>query len=143
MTRTRFLVGVFALFLAQPLAGCGGNRAANGPDPVTTATERLQGVWRVESFTPDTPLDPPLQGLLNAQLGALTVTFQGAQFSANGPGVTMTGHFKVWSAAFDQLSGTLYDATGVGYRVSGQFEGSAFLFRSFDAPWKGQGKLVR
>jgi hypothetical protein len=120
-----------------------GQRSANSADEVQTATQRLQGAWKVASFAPESALEPPLQGLLNAQLGTLQVAFQGDQFSATGPGVNMTGSFKIWSAAFDQLSGTIYDATGVAYRVSGQFEGPAFLFRSYDSPWKGEGKLVR
>lgn len=103
----------------------------------------LQGSWRVESFTPDATLELPLHGLLQAQLGSLIVSFQGTQFSAAGPGLNTTGQFKVWSAANDQLSGTIYDASGVGYRIAGQFEGSGFSFRSLDAPWKGQGRLVR
>jgi hypothetical protein len=73
----------------------------------------------------------------------LSVTFQGAQFSATGPGVTITGHYKIWSAVMDQFSGTLYDSTGVGYRIAGQFDAEGLGFRSFDAPWKGQGRLVR
>lgn len=127
------------------VAGCGGSSApAASPDAIATATQRLQGTWRVESFTPESPLEAPLQGLLNAQLGALTISFDGDQFSATGPGVTMTGQFKVWSATLDQLTGTIYDATGVAYRVAGQFVGAnAFEFRSFDNPWKGQGRLVR
>lgn len=135
-----------SIVLSLGLLLCGvacGSPAATAPDPVTAATQKLQGSWRVESFTPESPLEAPLQGLLNAQLGSLTVAFQGAQFSATGPGVTMTGHYKVWTAALDQLSGTLYDSTGVGYRIAGQFDGTGFAFRSFDAPWKGQGRLVR
>jgi hypothetical protein len=31
----------------------------------------------------------------------------------------------------------------VAYRVSGQFDGTLFRFRSYDAPWRGQGTLER
>jgi hypothetical protein len=123
-------------------AGCGPKSAASA-DSVASATQRLQGTWKVAAFTPESTLEPPLQGLLNAQLGTLAITFQGDSFSAAGPGINFTGNFKIWSATFYDLSGSVYDQTGVAYRVSGQFEGPDFLFRSYDSPWKGQGKLVR
>lgn len=123
-------------------AGCGPKQAET-PDSIASATQRLQGSWKIQSFAPESALEPPLQSLLNAQLGAMTITFHGDAFSAEGPGMNFNGNFKIWSATFDALSGTIYDQTGVAYRVSGQFEGPAFSFRSYDSPWKGQGKLVR
>lgn len=122
--------------------GCAKKPAASA-DPVVGATDRLQGTWRVASFVPESALEAPLQSLLNAQLGAMTLSFTGAQFSASGPGLNVSGTYKVWNAAADQFSGTIYDSTGVAYRVAGQFQGPALDFRSYDAPWKGQGRLVR
>lgn len=124
------------------LLSCAKKPAASS-DTVAAATDRLQGNWRVEKFAPDSPLEPPLQSLLDAQLGAMTLAFTGSSFSASGPGLNIAGNYKVWSAGGDQFSGTIYDSGGVGYRVAGQFNGPALDFRSFDAPWQGQGRLVR
>ena len=124
------------------LSACGGSQSA-ARDPVAEANQRLQGSWRVQSFTPEAMLEPPLQSLLNAQLGTLTVVFEGEAFAATGPGVTMNGRVQILSAEGDVLTGTLFDATGVGYRVAGQFQGSMFHFRSHDAPWRGTGVLQR
>ena len=128
--------------LALSVLGCGSKQGA-AADPVISATERLQGRWKVRSFTPEAQLDAPLQGFLNAQLGALIVTFTGADYVASGPGIDVSGRFKIWSAGNDQLSGTVYDQTNVAYRISGQFQGPLFQFRSFDPPWRGQGELAR
>lgn len=138
----RLGLGFFFSVALAPSA-CSPKPANSGTDPILAATQRLQGSWRIESFKPESPLEPPLQSLLDAQLGTLTISFSGNQFSAAGPGVNMNGTYKVWTAAIDQLSGTIYDATGVAYRVAGQFDGSAFQFRSFDNPWRGEGRLVR
>lgn len=124
------------------LSACGGSQGA-ATDPTALAGQRLQGSWRVQSFTPEATLEPPLRSLLNAQLGALTVVFEGETFAATGPGVTMNGRVQILSAQGELLTGTLFDATGVGYRVAGQFQGSTFHFRSHDAPWRGTGVLQR
>lgn len=107
------------------------------------AGQRLQGTWRVQSFTPESPLEAPLQSLLNAELGQLTVTFTGSNYSAVGPGIDISGRFEIQNAGGDILSGTFYDQTGVAYRVSGQFDGPRFLFHSYDSPWLGSGVLQR
>lgn len=136
----RILLVSGALLAVAP--ACGG-RGTGARDPVVQGSDRLQGNWKVQSFAPESPLDPPLQSLLNGQLGALTIQFSGETFSARGPSLEMVGRFKVWSFANNQLSGTIYDQTGVAYRVAGQFEGASFHFRSFDTPWRGQGTLQR
>jgi hypothetical protein len=107
------------------------------------ATQRLQGKWRVQTFVPEAQLEAPLQGLLAAELGQLTLTFTGSDYNAVGPGINVTGRFQLQTAEGELLSGSFIDSTGVAYRVSGQFDGQLFRFRSYDSPWRGQGTLER
>lgn len=107
------------------------------------ATQRLQGKWRVQTFVPETQLEAPLQGLLNSQLGQMTLTFTGSDYAAAGPGINFTGRFQLQSAEGELLNGSFIDSTGVAYRVSGQFDGALFRFRSYDSPWRGEGTLER
>jgi hypothetical protein len=95
------------------------------------------------SFAPEKPLDQPFQGLLDAQLKALTVTFRGDQYFAAGPGVNLQGRFQVTSAIGDQFSATLYDPEGIAYPISGRFRGSELDFQSHNERWRGTGVLAR
>jgi hypothetical protein len=124
------------------LPACGSKQGA-GTDGVLVATQRLQGKWLVKTFVPESPLEAPLQGLLTAELGHLTVTFSGADYTAVGPAINVTGRLRIDSAEGNLMSGAFIDATGVAYRVSGQFDGALFRFRSYDAPWRGEGTLER
>jgi hypothetical protein len=106
-------------------------------------SQRLNGSWRVQTFTPEQQLEVPLQSLLNAELGQLVITFSGDAYTAKGPGIDLAGRFKLVSGGGDLLDGIFYDSTGVGYRISGQFEGPVLRFRSYDSPWRGTGTMVR
>jgi hypothetical protein len=103
----------------------------------------MSGTWRVQSFTPEDRLEAPLQSLLDIELGQLTITFSADSYTARGPGVDVTGRFKLDSGEGDLLSGALYDSTGVGYRISAAFEDGVLKFRSYDSPWRGSGTLLR
>jgi hypothetical protein len=107
------------------------------------ANQRLQGRWRLQTFTPEAALEAPLQGLLSAELGQLVLTFTGSDYTAVGPGINLSGRFTIQSAENDFLNGTFYDQTGVGYRISGQFDGALFRFHAYDSPWLGSGTLQR
>jgi hypothetical protein len=133
---------VFALTFGGALTACG-SKQSSGPDSVVVATQRLQGKWRVQTFNPEAQLEAPLQGLLSAELGQMTVTFTGSDYAAVGPGINITGRFQLQTAGNDLVSGSFFDSTGVAYRVSGQFDGSLFRFHSYDAPWRGEGTLER
>ena len=136
------LVLLAGLAAAAPLVvGCG---AASTPaSSVTAANQRLGGAWRLQSFAPLVALDLPLQAVLGAEIGTLTVTFNQGAFSAVGPGVTFNGRYEVQSAAGDQLSLVLYDSANVPYHFSAQFAGNLLHFQSNDKPWVGFGALER
>jgi hypothetical protein len=124
------------------LSACGSSQSA-GRDQLVVVSQRLNGTWRVQTFTPEQQLELPLQSLLNAELGQLVITFNNGGYSAKGPGIDLTGRFQLTSGGGDLLEGIFYDSTGVGYRISGQFEGPVLRFRSYDAPWRGTGTMVR
>jgi hypothetical protein len=133
--------------LAAVLVNLGGPACASKqqapPDPTAAASANLAGNWRLVSFSPEKPLDQPFQGLLDAQLKALTVSFQGDQYFAAGPGVNVQGRFEVTSAIGDQFSATLFDPEGVAYPVAGRFRGSELDFQSHNERWRGAGVLTR
>ncbi len=124
------------------LPSCG-SKQSQGANTVLVANQRLQGKWRLQTFTPEATLEAPLQGLLAAELGQLLVTFTGSDYTAVGPGINLSGRFTIQSAQNDILNGTFYDQTGVGYRISGQFDGKLFRFHAYDSPWRGSGVLER
>lgn len=142
IANARFFLAVAVIGGASLLSACG-SKQKSGPDSIVVAGQRLQGQWRVTAFTPESALDPPLQGLLQAELGQMTVTFTGSNYNAVGPGMNITGRFQIQSAEGDFLNGTFFDQTGVGYRTSGQFDGKLFRFHAYDTPWRGQGILER
>jgi hypothetical protein len=138
--RCKQLIVLAGLILTMPsVVACG---AAGVPaNSVATATQRLGGAWRLQSFAPIVPLDLPLQAVLGAEVGTLLVTFNQQQFSAVGPGVNFSGRYEVASASGDQLTLVLYDGANVGYHFFGQFSGNLLHFQSNDKPWVGFGAL--
>jgi hypothetical protein len=127
------------------LLGCGGG-GGSAPQPVSataSASQRLQGNWRLLSFEPSLALEEPLKGLLDAQLKTLTIGFSNGEFTAAGPSVNTSGRYEVKSAQGDSLSARIYDRAGAGYNVSGSFVGAQFQFLSEDSPWAGRGVLER
>lgn len=133
-------LAVFVCCLGSP--ACGPKQEAP-PNPTAATTANLGGNWRLLSFSPDKPLGEPFQGLLDAQLKSLTVTFRGDQYFASGPGVNLQGRFQVTTAIGDQFSATLYDPEGIAYPVSGRFRGNELDFQSKNERWRGTGVLAR
>lgn len=133
------------VLLGSTLVGasaCGGSSSAPA-DATAAASQRLQGDWRLQSFTPSLALEEPLRGLLSAQLSTMTVRFSADEFSASGPSVNTSGRYEITSAQGDALSGRVFDRAGASYGISGQFVGSEFRFTSEDPPWAGFGVLTR
>jgi hypothetical protein len=138
----RYFAAVALALGLLPLPACGSTQS-RGPSSIVAASQRLQGKWRVQTFTPEAPLEAPLQGLLTAELGQLMVTFTATDYTAIGPGINVTGRLTIQTAEGDFLTGTFFDQTGVGYRISGQFDGMLFRFHTYDSPWRGEGTLER
>ena len=132
----------FALASMFTTLACASKQEAP-PSPTAETVKNLGGNWRLQSFTPQKPLEQPFQGLLDAQLKALTVSFQGDQYFAAGPGVNLQGRYQVTSAIGDQFSATLYDPDGVAYPVACRFRGAELDFQSQNERWRGSGVLVR
>jgi hypothetical protein len=135
----------FALLLA-PAVACGGtHHAAVDPAAVARAdaNRRLTGTWLLTSFQPATSLEPMLALLLQAQIGHLTVKFDGQQMVVSGSGLSTTRRYTITQATGDQLSLTSFDAEGIGYNVRGELRGDVLQFESLSSPWRGQGTLQR
>src|SRR6186713_926665 len=120
---------VAALLAVAGTIACA-SKPAPPPNPTAQTVRKLDGQWRLVSFSPEKPLDQPFQGLLDAQLKALTVSFRGDQYFASGPGVNLQGRFQVTSAIGDQFSASLFDPEGIEYPVSGRFRGNELDFQS-------------
>jgi hypothetical protein len=123
---------------------CGSNGDGKTAASLTASAEqRLQGNWRLATFEPFLAMEPPLKGLLQAQLNAMSITFEDGQYTAMGPGVTTGGSYAVMSAQGDTLIGRVYDRAGAGYNVTATFAGPRLEFTSEDSPWSGRGVLER
>ena len=141
--RTRFFLAALAVVVfCLGGAACSSKQEAP-PNPTAVASANLGGNWRLVSFSPEKPLEQPFQGLLDAQLKSLTVSFRGDQYFASGPGVNLQGRFQVTSAIGDQFSATLFDPEGIAYPVSGRFRGNELDFQSHNERWRGAGVLSR
>jgi hypothetical protein len=123
--------------------GGGGGQASQATNPAAAASQRLQGDWHLVGFAPSLELEPPLKSLLDAQLQTLSINFSNGQFAATGPGVDTGGRYEIIDASGSSLTGRVYDRSGVGYGISGQFVGNQFRFTSTDSPWAGSGVLER
>lgn len=130
------------VFLALSCFACGGS---GGPaqSPTVVAAQRLQGNWRLVNFEPSLAMEEPLQGLLQAQLRTLTISFSQGEYTATGPSVNAGGRYEVTSASGDSLSARIYDRAGAGYGISGTFVGPQLQFISEDSPWAGRGVIER
>jgi len=131
-----------ALFAACLLIGCGA-AGSEARDARVTANQRIQGEWTLMNFQPETPFEPVLQSLLALQLGSMVITFDGAQVTGMGPGVSVRRRYEITEAYLDSVKLIVTDDTGARYRGSGEFRGQEFLFSSHDSPWRGHGSLRR
>ncbi len=144
MNATRFVILAAALALA-PVA-CGGSRQQPedaGAASRAAANQRLVGTWLLASFQPEQRLEPMFALLLQAQIGKLTVRFDGKQMIVDGTGLSTTRRYTITQAYQDQLSLTSYDEDGIGTNVRGQLRGTTLEFESLTSPWRGHGTLQR
>jgi hypothetical protein len=135
---------ILGLLLVPLVVACGSNGQDRTPASLTaTADQRLQGNWRLATFEPFLAMEQPLKELLQAQLNAMSISFENGQYSATGPGVTTGGPYTITGARDDTLTVRVYDRAGVGYNVTGTFVGARLQFTSEDSPWGGRGVLER
>jgi len=138
---------VFGLFAAAPLAvACGGSSGpAMSPaeQDKLNARERLQGHWRLDSFTPTTPLGPPFDSLLQAQIGQLELDVQETEILATGAGIEATRRYQIIDATPLGANLQMTDDAGVHFDIEIRFRGADIDFTSKTSPWQGQGSLSR
>src|SRR5262245_44149475 len=108
-----------------------------------SAAQRLQGRWILDSFQPETPLEPVLAALLQTQLGRMVIEFNGQNSDAQGPGVTVHRTYKINEAYLDHFTATVFDQYGVGVNSVSDFSGNMLLVNSVTAPWRGRAALRR
>jgi hypothetical protein len=148
--RLRLLIWTLVLLVAGPgLAACKPSRSGSDADEALrqqqAVQQRLGGRWVLVSFQPQESLEPMLAGLLAAQFGALTVTFDGQQqLEAQGVGVTATRRYEISEAQANRFKLVSYDDKGVPYETWGEFRSDSELwFDSRTPPWRGTGTLQR
>jgi hypothetical protein len=107
------------------------------------AQERLQGHWRLDSFTPTTPLGPPFDSLLQAQIGQLELDVQETQILATGAGIEATRRYEIVEATPLGAQVQMMDDAGVRFDIEIRFRGEDIDFTSKTSPWQGQGSLSR
>ncbi len=137
--------GALLSLLVAPM-GCRRNRQAPvdaGEAARVEANVRLQGAWLLLDFTPTQAPEPMLGALLAAQLGTMTIDFDGTQMHAVGTGVQTTRRYRVMSAHFARLEVRTFDDMGVSYDAVGEFRANELWFESRTSPWHGRGVLRR
>lgn len=137
-----------ALGVASPLAqGCRGSGEARAPNAEAQAIAdidaRLRGAWVLQSFTPETPLEPMLGALLQYQFGRLIARLDGKRLIADSSGIHVDRAYRVSEVVGDQFKLTTYDDEGVPYESVCMFlpDGTVQV-HSLSSPWRGMG-LVR
>jgi hypothetical protein len=141
------VVTALAIAASVSATACGGGNRGSSASAAEAdrarAVDRLQGRWVLVEFRPEQPLEPMLAGLLSAQLGTLTITFQGNAADIQGVGIAARRTFQVVEAAGDGAKIVLRDPDGTSYDVLGTLQGNAVAFQALTAPWRGTGSLIR
>jgi hypothetical protein len=137
----RRLVTLGTVILTSGMIYCGSARPV--PSDVVRTSQRLQGVWRLIEFVPETPLEPPLESILKQQLGNLVLTFDSGHYTATGVGLNASGEYEISGSDDLGFSIVLYGRDGIASRVAGEFEPGRLKFYSLDSPWRGRGRLER
>ena len=143
------LAALLALAPLAPLAsGCGGDRPARGPEQseieLASVRERLKGRWKALNFTPEQPLDPTMQVMLQGLYGSMVITFDGSRVVADAPGIHFDRRYEVKEAVGDHFKLVAYDEGGIAYESAGEFRpGGELVLQVRTAPWKGVGTMRR
>jgi hypothetical protein len=148
MLTSRRCFFVLAAALTVLEAGCKSGPAA---DPVAmraravaAADVRLRGAWVLQSFVPETPLEPMLAGMLAFQFGQLIIKLDGQNAVADSPGLHVQRTYRITDVQGDQFQLVTVDDQGVAYEAAALFIGDNDIrFHSTTMPWKGVGTLRR
>lgn len=127
---------------------CGSaNEGPRTPDEIAIANRnadvRLQGSWRIGSFTPDEPLGPTLDAMLAYHKGVMVVYFANGRIHADSPGITFDRRYEVRNADGERFQLLAYDDTGTPQLSYCSFEPDGSVRIWMTSPWKGVGTLIR
>jgi hypothetical protein len=143
MRRMR-LLGLVWLGLAASLAGCAG-AGLDYNDPavrIERVDQRIQGVWRLVSYVPDSPLSPAM--LIAMQNDKIVVRFDMGRVTSATTALTFDRAYRITEVEGESFKLTLVDPDGIAYESIARFEPSGEIaFRTITAPWVGQGVLAR
>lgn len=138
------MVRAFVIALVLSLAGC--SAATSQPNDaaarIQRVDQRLEGVWRLVSYVPDSALSPAM--LLAMQNDKIVVRFDRGQVSSATSSLTFQRAYRISDVEGDSFKLTLVDPDGLAYESLARFEPSGEIaFRTVTAPWVGHGVLAR
>jgi hypothetical protein len=127
-------------------AGCGGAQSAprdSAQESIASTQQRLRGTWTLINFTPDVPLEQSLQAFLQMQFGRMKITIDGENLTAQGAGIQATRRIVVRSGYGNHFDAAIFDAQGVGYETSNDFQDDRVLAQIITLPWRGKAVFQR
>jgi hypothetical protein len=143
----------FAIAAALGALGVLGSGCKDGPAEspadfkaraVAAVDARLRGAWVLQTFKPETQLEPILVPMLEFQFGQLVVKLDGQHLVADSPGLHVERTYRILDAQGDQFELVLFDEQGVSYPGTALFvDDNDIRFRSNTTRWKGEGMLRR
>jgi uncharacterized membrane protein len=141
---------LFALLgAASPLSiGCSKAKDPSQADAkaqaIADVDARTRGAWVLQSFVPDTPLEPMLQTMLDFQFGRLVVRLDGKRMVADSTGIHVDRAYKISEVNGDQFKMTSFDTQGVAYESTCMFlpDGKVEIHAT-TSPWRGVAVVSR
>jgi hypothetical protein len=146
--RSAFFLAVLSLTaLAATNLGCASAAPIAPADlaarAVASASAQLKGSWTLQSFRPDTSLEPMLQTMLNFQFGRLTAVFDGQRMVADSVGIHVDRAYQLSEVQGDEFKMTSFDDQGVPYEAICSFLDGKLQVHSTTDPWRGYALLTR
>jgi hypothetical protein len=139
--------------IASPLAvGCSRGKDARSAESEAQAqaqaeadvNARLRGAWILQSFVPETPLDPMLAALLESQYGRLLIRLDGKRLVAESVGIHVDRAYRVSEIWVDRFKLSVFDDQGVPYESICTFLPNGTVdVRSRTSPWRGVALVSR
>jgi hypothetical protein len=138
----------FILSIAATLAGaCGASQGGASNDDANADNRaidaRLQGAWKIGSFTPSEPLGPVLDNMLAFHERVMVIHFEGGRIRADSPGIFFDRRYTVVNATGERFQIIAYDDVGTPQLSYCDFELDGSLRVWMTSPWRGVGTLVR